>query len=163
MRRSVALVAVAVVLAVALAACRGARTPAPSPDAFVSSNVRRADYAGSAACTRCHGDVAAAWEFYSSLFGWSKADTMDMGASGIYRMFSAGGAPIGGMMTRMPETPAPFWLYYVNVDATAAAVARATDAGARLLMGPHEVPGPMWVAILIDPQGATFALVSDKR
>jgi len=108
------------------------------------------------------GDGAAAWEFYSSLFGWTKADTVDMGPMGIYQLFSAGGAPIGGMMTRSPETPGPFWLYYINVDGAAAAVARATGAGAKLLMGPHEVPGPMWVAIFLDPQGASFAVVSGK-
>ena len=61
MRASVAPVALAVVLALVLAACRGARTPAATPGEFVSSTVRRADYAGSAACARCHGDVAAAW------------------------------------------------------------------------------------------------------
>ena len=108
------------------------------------------------------GDGQAAWAFYSSTFGWTAAEAMDMGPMGIYQIFGAGGAPIGGMMTRSPETPGPFWLYYVNVDGTADAVARATGAGAKLLMGPHEVPGPMWVAIFTDPQGATFAVVSAK-
>ena len=70
------------------------------------------------------GDGAAAWAFYAKLFGWSKADAMDMGAMGAYQMWTAGGPPIGGMMTKMPDTPAPFWLFYVCVEGIEAAIER---------------------------------------
>jgi uncharacterized protein len=109
------------------------------------------------------GDGAGAWEFYSQLFGWTKADAVDMGKLGVYQTFAAGGAPIGGMMTRMPETPGTFWQFYFCVDAVDAAVARATAAGAKLVMGPHQVPGGSWIATLVDPQGAIFAVVSMQR
>jgi predicted enzyme related to lactoylglutathione lyase len=109
------------------------------------------------------GDGPGAFTFYSELFGWTKADAMDMGPLGVYQIFAAGGAPIGGMMTRMPEMPATVWLYYVNVDSVDAAIGRTTEAGGKLIMGPHEVPGPMWVAQCLDPQGAMFAMVSAKR
>jgi uncharacterized protein len=30
-------------------------------------------------------------------------------------------------------------------------------------MGPHEVPGSLWIVLGIDPQGATFSLVGPKK
>jgi predicted enzyme related to lactoylglutathione lyase len=114
------------------------------------------------------GDLATAWPFYVGLFGWTMAGEMDMGPMGVYRMFATGrdaqpGEMAGGMMTKTPQMPAPMWLYYFNVDSTEAAIARATGAGAQLLMGPQEVPGGQWIAQFLDPQGAMFAVVSFKR
>jgi predicted enzyme related to lactoylglutathione lyase len=65
------------------------------------------------------GDGPAAFDFYSGLFGWSKAEAIDMGPMGVYQTFSAGADPIaiGGVMTKMPQTPAPFWQFYFNVEA----------------------------------------------
>lgn len=108
------------------------------------------------------GDGASAFDFYSGLFGWTKAEAMDMGALGIYQLFAAGNGAIGGMMTKTPETPAPFWLYYFNVDAINAAISRVNAAGGKVVMGPHQVPGEMWIVQCLDPQGAFFALLSSK-
>ena len=47
-------------------------------------------------------DLDAAWEFYSTIFGWTKSSDMDMGPMGVYRIFDEGkGNPMGagGMMT----------------------------------------------------------------
>lgn len=109
------------------------------------------------------GDLDSAWSFYSGIFGWTKADTLDMGPAGVYQLFSAGGPPIGGMMTKMPEMHAPFWLYYFNVDAIDAAITRISDAGGKVVHGPMEVPGGSWIVQAVDPQGAFFALVATKR
>ena len=48
------------------------------------------------------------------MFGWRKAD-LDTGVAGTYQLFSAGGQTIGGMFTKPPAEPVPFWLYYFNV------------------------------------------------
>ena len=40
-------------------------------------------------------DEKTAWEFYSSLFGWTEDNSMDMGAMGLYRIFNNGGPQIG--------------------------------------------------------------------
>ena len=110
------------------------------------------------------GDLAAEWPFYSTLFGWTTPSEMDMGPLGVYRMFATGGEmPVGGMMTKMPETPAPFWLYYINVETLDAAMERATEAGGKLITGPMEVPGGQWIAQFFDPEGAIFALVAFSR
>src|SRR5438067_591821 len=65
-----------------------------------------------------HELLAADWEkafaFYRELFGWQKAQT-DTGAVGTYQLFSAGGQTIGGMFTKPPTMPVPFWLYYFNI------------------------------------------------
>jgi hypothetical protein len=48
------------------------------------------------------GDLESAFAFYADLFGWTKAESVDMGAMGIYQTFATGGAPCGGMMTKIP-------------------------------------------------------------
>jgi uncharacterized protein len=109
------------------------------------------------------GDGAAAFAFYAQLFGWTKTRAMDMGPMGVYQIFATGGADVGGMMTKMPDSPMPLWLYYIRVDAIDAAMARVTQNGGKVLMGPHEVPGNDWILQCLDPQGAMFALVAPKR
>lgn len=106
------------------------------------------------------GNGPEAFEFYSNLFGWQKADAMDMGDHGVYQLFNAGAEPIGAVMTKMPDMPAPLWNYYFNVDNIDTAVTRIKANGGQILMGPHEVPGGMWIVQGCDPQGAMFALVA---
>jgi uncharacterized protein len=103
------------------------------------------------------------FEFYEKLFGWTKAESHDMGEGGIYQLFAAGGHPIGGMMNRPPVMPMSWWNYYINVEAIDAAKARVEKAGGTIKMGPMEVPGGQWVLQAQDPQGAFFALVALKR
>jgi len=105
----------------------------------------------------------AVFPFYEKLFGWTKADAIDMGPMGTYQLFAAGGAPIGGMMNKPPEVPVPHWGFYVNVPALDAGVARITAGGGKILHGPVEVPGGQWIVNAMDPQGATFSLVASKR
>jgi predicted enzyme related to lactoylglutathione lyase len=105
-----------------------------------------------------------AFAFYQKMFGWTKADSVDMGPMGTYQLFSTSGIEaVGGMMTKPPAIPRPFWGYYFNVPALDAAVGRVTAGGGTLLMGPAEVPGEQWIVQCRDPQGAYFALVSTKR
>ncbi len=54
----------AVCVALCLGACHGAETPSrvPVAAATLTSNVLRADYAGSRACGDCHGAIYASWE-----------------------------------------------------------------------------------------------------
>lgn len=108
-------------------------------------------------------DGESAFPFYAGLFGWTKLEAMDMGPTGVYQIFATGGAAAGGMMTKMATTPAPFWLFYVNVDAIDAAVARVIQGGGQVLMGPHQVPGDSWIVQGMDPQGTLFALLAPKR
>jgi hypothetical protein len=109
-------------------------------------------------------DGKAAFAFYEKMFGWTKADTFDMGEMGTYQLFATGGgAPVGGIMTKPPSIPQPYWGYYFNVPAIDAAADRVKAAGGTIVMGPHEVPGGQWIVQCKDPQDAYFALVSRKR
>lgn len=108
-------------------------------------------------------DGLKAFDWYSALFGWTISQDMDMGPLGIYRLFAAGGEPIGGMMTKLPDMPYPFWAYYINVESIDAAIERTLQAGGKLMHGPQEVPGPMYIANCQDPQGAWFSMVAPRR
>ena len=108
-------------------------------------------------------DGLSAFDWYAQTFGWTVSEDMDMGPMGIYRMFATGAEPVGGMMTKMPEMPVPFWAYYFNVESIDAAIQRTLDAGGKLMHGPQEVPGPMYIANCQDPQGAWFSMVAPQR
>jgi predicted enzyme related to lactoylglutathione lyase len=113
-----------------------------------------------------HELLAADWEtalaFYGELFGWQKADA-DVGATGTYQLFSAGGQTIGGMLTKPPIAPDPFWLYYFTVGDVDAAAKRVQAGGGQVVHGPVEVSGGRWTAQCLDPQGALFALQGRRR
>jgi uncharacterized protein len=102
-------------------------------------------------------DWERALDFYGEIFGWQKA-SFDQGVMGTYQLFSAGGQTVGGMFTKPPNTPAPFWLYYFNIDDIDAAMKRVVAGGGQILEGAVEVPSGNWVARCADPQGAIFAL-----
>ena len=109
-------------------------------------------------------DEQSAWAFYSKMFGWSVENAMDMGPNGIYRIFKNGGAPLGAMMTRDPKnSSAPFWLFYFNVESIDAAATRIKEKNGQVLMGPHEVPGNLWIIHGLDPQGVLFAVVGPRH
>jgi predicted enzyme related to lactoylglutathione lyase len=109
-------------------------------------------------------DGPSAWTFYSELFGWNEDTAMDMGPMGTYRIFNNGGPQVGAIMTRdASKSPVPFWLFYFNVEDIDAATARVKEKNGQVVMGPHEVPGKLWIVVGLDPQGATFALVGNKK
>ncbi len=106
-------------------------------------------------------DGAAAFAFYAGLFGWSKAEAFDM-PGGVYQLFATAREPTGGMMTA-PATATTGWLFYFNVPALDAAMARVLEMGGKVEFGPEEVPGGMWIIQCRDPQGGEFALVAPVR
>ena len=105
-------------------------------------------------------DGVAVFDFYATLFGWTKGEGLDMGTMGIYQLFEIDGVPSGAVMTKEPDAPMPGWRYYFHVDAIDAAAQRVAQGGGTLTMGPHQVPGGNWVLHGRDPQGAVFALMS---
>jgi len=106
-------------------------------------------------------DCEKAFAFYAELFGWQKADA-DTGAMGTYQLFSAEGQTIGGMFTKPPTVPVPFWLYYFNIGDIDLAMKRVKAGSGQILNGPIEVPGNRWIVQCTDPQGAIFALVGKR-
>lgn len=109
-------------------------------------------------------DYESSWRFYSELFGWQPAGTVDMGESGPYFMFRLADSPeamsVGAMFNGAATLKVPaHWLYYFNVEALEPAMERVRQNGGRVLEGPMDVPGGR-ISPCIDPQGAAFALFS---
>ncbi len=102
-------------------------------------------------------DREKAFAFYGELFGWQKEDAAT-GPADTYQLFSAGGQTIGGMRTKHPMEPVPFWLYYFNIGDIDAATERVKTGGGQILDGPRELLDGSWIARCTDPQGAAFAL-----
>ena len=108
-------------------------------------------------------DYQAAFDFYQALFGWEITSEMDMGDSGIYRMYGQNDLVYGGIFTKldsMPGPPPPWWALYVTVEDIDQSVEDVAEHGGSVIMGPMEVPGGGWIAHCVDPQGAAFALHS---
>jgi predicted enzyme related to lactoylglutathione lyase len=104
-------------------------------------------------------DHAAAFKFYSEVFGWEKLGEHDMGPMGKYLLFGKGATQYGGMFTKTKDMQMPpAWLYYIQVDDLDAALGRVKAMGGKVLQGPVTVPTGARIAQLTDPQGAAFAL-----
>jgi predicted enzyme related to lactoylglutathione lyase len=108
-------------------------------------------------------DPAAVAPFYSAVFGWS-AQTAPM-PTGDYTVFHVEGGHengiAGAMAPPMEGIPAN-WGVYFNVDDAAAAVSRAKQMGATVMMDATAMPGVGTLATLVDPQGAVFSLMSPE-
>jgi len=102
-------------------------------------------------------DGREAFAFYSELFGWQPG-ARDDHPQEPYHLLSSGGRIFGGMFTKLPRVPIPFWLYYFEVADIALAVERVKEGGGRVVQGPLELVRGTWIARCIDPQGAMFSL-----
>ena len=60
-------------------------------------------------------DPDRAFAFYAEQFGWTKGETVNMGAIGIYQIFKADDAQIGGV-AKATEPMQPTWLYYFGTE-----------------------------------------------
>ena len=104
-------------------------------------------------------DTKKAGDFYSNVFGWSKEDLPDSPIE--YTMFQNGDRGAGGMYKITPEMGPipPHWLVYFAVDDCDAKVKKATELGARVMKPADDIPGVGRFAIVLDPQGAAFAII----
>jgi hypothetical protein len=97
--------------------------------------------------------------FYQKVIGWS---VMPWDADPNYKMLAWRNAPMAGVML-LPEEARragapPHWLTYISVRDVDATLAQATGLGARTFLEPMDVPTVGRLAVLGDPQGATFAI-----
>jgi uncharacterized protein len=102
-------------------------------------------------------DMAKATEFYSAWLGWSaKAHEGPM----AYTEFQNGGQSVAGMMAIQPQwgDVPPHWLVYFGTEDVDATLAKVTANGGKTLAGPMDIPSGGRFAVLMDPQGAVFAV-----
>jgi predicted enzyme related to lactoylglutathione lyase len=104
-------------------------------------------------------DTAKAGEFYSNVFGWER-EVMDFGPM-QYTMFNNNGRPNGGMFGLTPEMGPipPHWLVYFAVEDCDAITQKANDLGGKTMKPPDDIPEIGRFSILLDPQGAAFAVI----
>lgn len=104
------------------------------------------------------GDTKTAEKFYTQLFGWTPKHSAIPGME--YTEFLVDGKPEGGMMPtpkEMPDVP-PNWLPYFQVDDVDGTASKAAANGARTLVPPSDIPNTGRFSVLMDPQGAAFAV-----
>lgn len=106
-------------------------------------------------------DRQGAADFYRTVLG-IEAEAME-GAEGYYAL-NVRGRTVGGMQSLPAELPAgtpPHWLTYFAVADTNGTVARVANLGGAVLEPPFDmIAGRM--AVVKDPQGATFALITPQ-
>jgi uncharacterized protein len=99
-----------------------------------------------------------ALEFYTAMFGWN-TEEMPTGDGPRYTVVQVGERSNGGVMGTQPGEP-PHWMPYFVVEDRDASADQATALGARELVR-MEVPAGN-IAILGDPQGATFGMAAGE-
>ncbi|HEX6488564.1 MAG TPA: VOC family protein [Candidatus Dormibacteraeota bacterium] len=100
--------------------------------------------------------------FYREVFGWEQK-TSPMGDTGqTYTEFQVGEDSVAGGMEMNPMVPAEvpsYWMPYFIVADIDATFKTALDAGGKELVPPSDYPTGRF-AIIQDPQGASFGLIS---
>ncbi|MET3108952.1 putative enzyme related to lactoylglutathione lyase [Oxalobacteraceae bacterium GrIS 2.11] len=104
-------------------------------------------------------DLASATRFYGSLFGWTfrSSDRPD------YAEAYMNGYPVAGMMQKTiigNEHLQPAWLTFISSANVDASNRSAVQHGAKVLMAPRDAPNRGRQAVLTDPQGAMFGMLS---
>ena len=94
-------------------------------------------------------------EFYSTLFGWKVDANNAMG----YRQIDTGSTEgiQGGIWPAPPQAP-DFVQLFMAVSDVKVAVERAEKLGAKTLIPPTMLPDGDEMAVMLDPQGMSFAL-----
>ncbi len=105
-------------------------------------------------------DGAAAKTFYASLFGWKVSD-MPIPDGSVYSMLQKSGHDLGAMY-QAKDVP-PHWATYINVENIDDSAKKAQSLGANLVAPPFDVMDVGRMAVVADPQGATFCLWQAKK
>jgi uncharacterized protein len=97
--------------------------------------------------------------FYEAVLGISHS-TVEMAPGETYTVLKAGGADVGGcMQPSMPGVP-NHWHVYFAVDDADTVAASATEEGGRVVAEPFDIPSVGRCAVLSDPQGAVFSVLT---
>lgn len=105
-------------------------------------------------------DPENALRFYEKVLGFTH-ETM-LGPGGPYHILSRRGVSRGGVtghLSRGVCEGTPHWLPYVAVDDPDATLAQARKLGAKIHVGPEDIPGVGRFGMLEDPTGAVLAVM----
>jgi predicted enzyme related to lactoylglutathione lyase len=107
--------------------------------------------------------VPGAKQFYAKLIGWK---TMPWPLDPSYTVCHSDSGPVAGIMQIPADLPGEIpshWIQYIgtrDVDATADAAVRA---GGSVVKAPEDMAGAGRYALLMDPQGAIFAIIDPEN
>ncbi len=99
-----------------------------------------------------------AGKFYSTVFGWS-IDTQTFGKMN-YTLLKKDEDGVGGMIT-IPGVPTCWLTYWIVKDCEDSAL-KAKKLGGQIMKEPTKIPGVGTFAVLLDPQGAAFAIMQGE-
>lgn len=112
-------------------------------------------------------DVEAASAFYHQVFGWEGRPS---GVPGIdYTLLAAAGRDVGGVFAMAadacgggaaPSDMRPCWLGYIGSPDVDEDARRIVAAGGRVLREPTDIPGVGRFAVVADPHGAVFQVMT---
>lgn len=105
-------------------------------------------------------DKEKASRFYGSLFDWTFEDQA-MGPGEPYRLITAAGKQVGGIMQRPADMKMPaYWTSYAWVESVDAACAAAKENAGKVMWGPVEIPGAGRMALIAGPDGAMLSVMT---
>jgi predicted enzyme related to lactoylglutathione lyase len=110
-------------------------------------------------------DTHSAMGFFTKVAGWK---TQPMEGDPSYTLFTSGARqPVAGVML-LPEAAKamgapPHWLTYMGTPDVDGTTKQAESLGAKILKAPADIPNVGRFAVLMDPQGAVFALYTPKQ
>ena len=110
-------------------------------------------------------DLDAARDYYGKVCGWS-FETMKMDNGQDYIVASCHGRQTAGLMDMTGDDAfadlPPHWFTYLGVDDVDEATRQTRDAGGRVIRDPFDVAGVGRIAIVADPTGAAFGLITEE-
>ena len=102
-------------------------------------------------------DQAGAAAFYEAVFGWKLAD---FAGTTVFNLGERGIASVGDMPPGTPDEVPAFWMTIFASADTDATAAKAAELGGRVLAEPFDIEGVGRFAVLADPQGVAFGVIT---
>ena len=106
-------------------------------------------------------DPEAARVFYGAVFGWGFEEQEF--ENGAYDTLKVGEDVVGGMLDmrgRVPDEVPAHWQVYFAVNDADATVEKAKGSGGDVAFGPQDLSKVGRIAVVTDPFGAAFALIT---
>lgn len=113
-------------------------------------------------------NVEACKKFYGELLGWKFKESNSTGMA--YSEITMDGQKcVGGIWQtdqcsegEANQMPPPHWMTYVAVDDVDQSAAKVTELGGSVCVPPTDIPNTGRFAVVSDPTGATFSLITLK-
>jgi predicted enzyme related to lactoylglutathione lyase len=109
-------------------------------------------------------DRNAALDYYEAVVGWIATEQAGASPDIGYTILSVGGRGMGGVIELSKEMrdggARPGWVGYIHVGDADARAKAIVEAGGKVLMGPDDIPDIGRFAMVADPGGAPFYIIT---